>query len=164
MAVGIAAGTRTCDVAGGEAGGTARCKAGFDSHIQTKKVSLKSRVTFPWRSTHVIIVIISLNDDRELTLQVIVQTVLFWPWQQSLPPTHPQNICTTWKGKIYVILYPSSCQGSCTEYLGQAEASEPVKRTLIWVNSRLCIQVNVLEFLLLKHQNIILETSMTIRQ
>lgn len=34
----------------------------------------------------------------------------------------------------------------------------------MWVNYALHIQVNVLEFLLLKHQNIILEISMTVCQ
>lgn len=42
--VGIAPGARTCDVAkrGGGAGGATHCKAGFESHIHTQKVSLKS--------------------------------------------------------------------------------------------------------------------------
>lgn len=65
--------------------------------------------------------------------------------------------------------WPSPCHGRV--YLGQTvkklkppEASESFKTAPIGVNSMLYIQVNVLGFLLLKHQNIVLEISMTIRQ
>lgn len=69
--------------------------------------------------------------------------------------------------------WPSPCHGRV--YLGQtvkkklkpregSSPSESFKTAPIGVNSMLYIQVNVLGFLLLKHQNIVLEISMTIRQ
>lgn len=68
------------------------------------------------------------------------------------------------------MFFPLPCHDTCPEYLGRTieknypETSESFKTTLIWVNSTLDIQVNVLGFLLLKHPNIILEISVTISQ
>lgn len=61
--VGIAVGARTCDVAKGEVGELVIAKLGL-SHTHRQKKCLKNLVTFLEPNTHVIVVIISLDDDQ----------------------------------------------------------------------------------------------------
>lgn len=115
--VGIAASARTCDVAreADWGGGGLIAKLGLSHTYRQKSQSLKQG-DIPWLSTYVIIVIISLNDDQEWTLQVIVQTVFFLALA-TIPPTtiSPKHLSNV-ERKIFVMFCPFHCYGSCTEY------------------------------------------------